>query len=162
MADRPRRTDCQHRAVDSPCDSPLHCGIGRSNLTCVAGYINAGIRLPGAGCSNAEIVPCPILIPLPVRITELHDLSVRHWHTLDEAGMVTPGPTQEPIGPALLLNRCGSCLATFSLFAALARCAVPVMKRHCRIAKSGVYSVPTRPQDASLRLSSVGNFIKGP
>ncbi len=50
-------------------------------------------------------LPYRIVIPLPVRATEVLDLSERQWRALEDAGMITHDLTPEEVGQALLLNK---------------------------------------------------------
>ena len=49
-------------------------------------------------------LPYILVVPLPVRISEVLDLSEAEWQALDEAGMVTHDLTPEEIGRALAMK----------------------------------------------------------
>ena len=57
-------------------------------------------RLLAAFCS----LPYRIVVPLPVRASEVLDMSPSQWRALDEAGMITKDLTPDEIGQALLLK----------------------------------------------------------
>ena len=47
-------------------------------------------------------LPYRIVVPLPVRASEVLDLSERQWRALDDAGMITHDLTPQQVGQALL------------------------------------------------------------
>lgn len=49
-------------------------------------------------------LPYRIVIPLPVRTSEVLDLSEHQWQALDGAGMITHDLTHEEVGQALLFK----------------------------------------------------------
>ena len=49
-------------------------------------------------------LPYRFVIPLPVRASEVLDLSEAEWQALDEAGMITHDLTPEEVGQALVVK----------------------------------------------------------
>lgn len=49
-------------------------------------------------------LPYRIVVPLPVRASEVLDLSEHQWRALDDAGMITHDLTPQEVGQALLLK----------------------------------------------------------
>ena len=49
-------------------------------------------------------LPYRVVVPLPVRASEVLDLSERQWRALDDAGMITHDLTPEEVGQALALR----------------------------------------------------------
>ena len=49
-------------------------------------------------------LPYRIVVPLPVRASEVLDLSERHWRALDGAGMITHDLTPQEVGRAILFK----------------------------------------------------------
>ena len=56
--------------------------------------------LPGVVCD----LPYRFVIPLPVRASEVLDVSEAEWQALDEAGMITHDLTPEEVGQALVVK----------------------------------------------------------
>ena len=49
-------------------------------------------------------LPYRLMVPLPVRESEVLDFSDAHWHALDAAGMITYDLTPDEVGQALALK----------------------------------------------------------
>lgn len=49
-------------------------------------------------------LPCRIVVPLPIRISEVLDVSESQWRALDEAGMITKDLTPDEVDQALLFK----------------------------------------------------------
>ena len=112
--------------------------------------------------------PYRIIVPLPIRNSELLDFSDEHWRVLDSSGMVTYDLTADEVtaafaartgNPALSANDC-FCLVTAQINdAALGKCGTRNQAAPRNSAKCVFQSKVTGDLGGSFRMESVADFI---